>query len=141
VAVLIVLLLLLAGAAAGAVVARERVIAFYPRANWLYDRLGLRTGSPEAMAAGAGLEIGKVVSNRSGDGLTVEGEIANPGGAARLVPKLRVAVRDSDKHELTVKLVDPPKPRLSPGESAHFTVEIAPAGEQAVGVAVTFAGS
>jgi predicted Zn finger-like uncharacterized protein len=133
------LLLVVGAVAAGAVFARDQVVAVWPPATRLYDELGLKTGDPAAVAAGAGLEIGKSVSNRTGGGLTVEVDIANPGGAARLVPKLRVAVQDASRNELAVKVVDPPKPRLSPGETEHFTVEFTPAGDQAVGADVTFA--
>jgi predicted Zn finger-like uncharacterized protein len=137
--VLLLVLALLGAASAAAIVERERVIAAWPAATKIYDRLGLETGSAEAVPSGAGLDIGHVASSRTGDGLMVEGDVTNPGGAVRILPRLRVAVRDANKNELAVKTIDPPKPRLQPGETAHFTVEIAPASDQAVGVAVTFA--
>jgi hypothetical protein len=125
--------LLLAAAIAGAYFGRERIVALWPQAARLYNMVGLASGAP-----GEGLDFANVTMTRNVDGVIVEGEITDKFGVPRPVPKLRVVLRDASQHDVAVKIVDPPKPRLLPGETVHFLVAFLPASDAAVGVEVTF---
>lgn len=129
----VVVLLLFGGAIVGLILGRERVIALWPPAAQLYERVGLETE-----LLGAGLDIVNVASTRNADGLIVEGDITNRAGSPRTVPHLRVALRDSGQKELVFKIVEPPRERLLPGETSHFVIGFLPAPDAAVGVLVTF---
>jgi uncharacterized protein DUF3426 len=97
------------------IIARGDVIATWPAAARLYAWAGL-----PAIPSGPGLELGEVVPARTADGLIIEGDITNAGSTAREVPRLRVALRDSNENETQFKIIDPPTARLGPGESARF---------------------
>lgn len=129
---MLLIVLLLAGIVAGAYWGRSRIVALWPQASRLYSMIGL------ADTPGEGLDIANVTSTRNVDGLIVEGDVTDKVGVPRPVPQLRVVLRDANQHEVTVKIVDPPKPRLLPGETAHFVVAFLPASDAAVGVVVTF---
>ena len=129
---LFIVLLLIAGLA-GAYFGRERIVALWPQSARLYSAVGLASDAP-----GEGLDIANVTSTRNVDGLIVEGDITDKVGVPRPVPKLRVVLRDGSQHDVAVKIVDPPKARLLPGETAHFVVAFLPASDAAVGVEVTF---
>jgi predicted Zn finger-like uncharacterized protein len=128
----LLLVLLLAAVIAGAYFGRDRIVALWPQAARLYSIIGL------AESPGEGLDIANVTSTRNVDGLIVEGDITNKVGVPRPVPKLRVVLRDASQNDVAVKIVDPPKGRLLPGETAHFVVAFLPASDAAVGVVVTF---
>jgi predicted Zn finger-like uncharacterized protein len=131
----IVLLLLFALAIlAGIVVARGAVVAIWPPAARLYALAGL-----PAEPLGAGLKIEKVAPARTPDGLMIEGEITNTGKTARVVPRLRVALRDAAEKEVEFKVIDPPTPQLQPGAVAHFKTPFEHPDDAATGVVVTFA--
>jgi len=55
------------------------------------------------------------------------------------VPPLRVALRDSAEKEVQFRIIDPPKARLSPSETARFKTTFDHPDEAATGVLVTFA--
>ena len=88
---------------------------------------------------GPGLELAKIAPTRTADGLVIEGDITNTGSTAREVPRLRVALRDPAEKEKQFKIIDPPVPRLAPGETAHFKTSFDHPDEAATGVLVTFA--
>lgn len=94
-----------------------------------------------SVASGTGLVIRKIEPARTGGGLTIEGEIANLGTVAHDVPRLRVALQDAAEKVIQSEVVDPPKPRLEPGEVVHFETPFAHPPEDATGVVVTFASS
>jgi predicted Zn finger-like uncharacterized protein len=129
----VIAILLVGAVVVAAIFARNQVVAMLPQAGQIYDLVGLRTGP-----LGVGLDIANVTSTRNADGLIVEGDITNKVGVARVVPHLRVALRDASQHELVFKIVDPPRDRLLPGETSHFVVAFLPAPDAAVGVLVTF---
>jgi predicted Zn finger-like uncharacterized protein len=129
----VIVILLIGGVVVGAILGRDKVVAMWPQAGRIYDMVGVRTGP-----LGAGLDIANVTTTRNSDGLIVEGDITNKIGVTRAVPHLRVALRDSGQHELTFKIVDPPRDTLLPGETSHFVVGFLPAPDTAVGVLVTF---
>ena len=129
----VIVILFIGAAVVAAIVGRDEIIARWPRAARLYDLVGLRSEP-----LGAGLEIANITSTRNADGLIVEGDIANKSGSPHDVPHLRVALRDTARHELIFKTVDPPRERLLPGEASHFVVGFLPAPDAASGVTVTF---
>jgi hypothetical protein len=110
--------------------------------TWRVVRAGFSPGEApwEAVAPpGPGLELGKIAPSRTANGLIVEGEIANIGTTARDVPRLRIALRDPVERETQFKIIDPPKERLMPGETAHFRTLFDHPDDTATGVLVTFA--
>ena len=125
-------LLLLSIAASGAYLGHDRIVAQWPQTARFYDMVGL------VQTPGEGLEFADVTMTRNVDGVIVEGEITDKVGTPRPVPKLRVVLRDASQHDVAVKIVDPPKTRLLPGEKVHFLVAFLPASDAAVGVIVTF---
>jgi predicted Zn finger-like uncharacterized protein len=127
--------LLLAIAASGAYLGHDLIVARWPQAARFYDMVGL------VQTPGEGLEFADVTMTRNVDGVIVEGEIVDKVGVPRPVPKLRVVLRDASQHDVAVKIVDPPKTRLLPGEKVHFLVAFLPASDAAVGVIVTFVAS
>jgi Protein of unknown function (DUF3426) len=127
-----VVIALLALALFVAVVARGEVVAVWPAAARLYALAGLPT------APGPGLELGNIAPARTADGLVIEGEITNAGSTGQDVPRLRVALRDPAERETQFKIIDPPKPRLAPSETAHFKTSFDHPDERATGVVVTF---
>ncbi|HTQ35364.1 MAG TPA: DUF3426 domain-containing protein [Stellaceae bacterium] len=131
----VIFILLIGAAIVAVIVAREQIVARWPIVNKLYDLVGLKTEP-----LGAGLEITNVNSTRNPDGLIVEGDITNKTPVPRNVPHLRVGLRDASKHELVFKIVEPPREKLLPGETSHFTVGFLPAPDAASGVVVTFVG-
>lgn len=130
---MLLVVLLLVAAVAGLYFGRERVVAFWPGSARLYSDVGLTPETP-----GEGLDFANVTMTRNVDGVVVEGEITDKVSTPQPVPKLRVVLRDADQHDVAVKIVDPPKPRLLPGETAHFLVAFLPASDAAVGVMVSF---
>jgi Protein of unknown function (DUF3426) len=127
-----VVIALLALALFVAVVARGEVVAVWPAAARFYALAGLPT------APGPGLELGKIAPARTADGLVIEGEITNAGSTGQDVPRLRVALRDPAERETQFKIIDPPKARLAPSETAHFKTSFDHPDETATGVVVTF---
>jgi predicted Zn finger-like uncharacterized protein len=133
---LIVVLLLLAAAAFFAIQARERVVALWPPAGHIYTAIGWPVAP-----SGAGLEISKITPARTPQGLVIEGEVTNISRLPHRVPKLKVALRDAGAKEVTSKIIEPPKPRLLPGEVEHFKTPFSNPPDAATGVVVTFAPS
>ncbi len=115
------------------IIVRGEVMATWPAAARLYAWAGL-----PAIPSGSGLELGEVIPARTADGLVIEGDITNAGSTAREVPRLRVALRDPNEKEIQFKIIDPPTPRLGPGETAHFKTSFDNADETAT-VKVSFA--
>jgi hypothetical protein len=132
----VVLILLIGAVIVGAIVGRDQIVALWPPAAPFYELVGLKT-----QPLGAGLDIANITSTRNADGLIVEGDVSNKIGVPRMVPRLRVALRDGSQHELVFKVIEPPRERLLPGETSHFVVGFLPAPDGAVGVVVTFSAS
>ena len=123
------LFLLLALAVLVAIIARSEVVATWPAVSPLYALAGLPV---------PGLELGKIAPTRTADEVVIEGEITNAGRTVLDVPRLRVALRNPAEKEVQSKIIDPPTPRLLPGETAHFTTSFDHPDEAATGVVVTF---
>jgi hypothetical protein len=84
------------------------------------------------------LQLGKIVPTRTAGSLVIEGDVTNSGNVARDVPPLRVALRDSAEKEVQFRIIDPPKARLSPSETARFKTTFDHPDAAATGVVVTF---
>jgi Protein of unknown function (DUF3426) len=112
-----------------AIVARSEVAATWPAASRFYAWAGL---APR-------LVLGKVVPMRTANTLVIEGEVKNSGNMPSEVPPLRVALRDAAEKDVQFKVIDPPKARLDPGDTARFTTTFDHPDEAATGVVVTFA--
>lgn len=113
---LVVVLLLLA--LAGLVVGRNEVVAAFPQALAIYDRLGL------PVIARHGLELRNLASRRLEEqGVTVfvvEGEIHNLTRAERPIPPVRVALLDGEGRELGSGLFRAAQPSVAAGAVARF---------------------
>jgi predicted Zn finger-like uncharacterized protein len=127
--VLGVMIVLLAVVILAAILARNEVAAYWPAAARLYVWVGL---APK-------LELGKVVPTRTPGSLVIEGDVTNSGYTAGEVPQLRVALRDPAEKEVQFKIIDPPKARLGPSETARFRTTFEHPDDGATGVVVTFA--
>jgi predicted Zn finger-like uncharacterized protein len=130
---LAIILVVAAGVAVG-VLARDQIASHWPAAAGFYRTVGMTKAEPP----GAGLEISRPAPIRTAAGLVIEGSVTNAAGTPRLVPKLRVALRDSSQKELEFKVIDPPVARLLPGETARFKASFDKPSDQANDVAVTF---
>jgi predicted Zn finger-like uncharacterized protein len=131
--VVALIVLLVAIVVAGFLI-RRQLAAVWPSAARLYALTG-----QSAPPSGTGLTIRKIAPSRTVEGLMIDGEIANLGDVPRDVPRLRLALQDSVDKEVQFETVDPPKPRLEPGEVAHFETQFAHPPDDATGVVVTFA--
>ena len=85
---------------------------------------------------GAGLEV-IVTPTRTTDKLVIVGEIHNAASDSRIVPKIRVSLRDANNNDLATQVLDPPTEHLSSGARATFSTQF-PDTAQATGVDVTF---
>jgi predicted Zn finger-like uncharacterized protein len=113
---LLVVLLLLA--LAGLVVGRNEVVAAFPQALAIYDRLGL------PVTARHGLELRNLASRRLEErGVTVfvvEGEVHNLTRAERPIPPVRVALLDGEGRELGSGLFRAAQSTVAAGGVARF---------------------
>jgi predicted Zn finger-like uncharacterized protein len=132
----IVAAILLLLAAGGALFAHHELAAVPPPST----RLSVSAAETGAASA-TGLVIRKIAPARTADGLTIDGEIANLGSVAHDVPRLRVVLQDAADKVIQSEVVDPPKPRLQPGEIVHFETPFAHPPDDATGVVVSFASS
>jgi predicted Zn finger-like uncharacterized protein len=95
-----------------AVLARDRVVAIYPAAAPLYERLHLSE-------PGVGLRLTSTLT-RTADSLIVAGDIVNGTGVPERLPRLRVTLRDGARSELEYRIIDPPIAELPPGLTVHY---------------------
>lgn len=133
-------ILMLLGLAGGALWwAREQVIAYWPATAPYYEMLGASLPAPQGE-----LGLQKVVTSRDVENglptLIIQGEVVNVSRIAREVPKLKVILQDSDKHELQSWSFGVTDARLPPGGSIPFRTSVAQPSEAVTGVVVTFDG-
>jgi predicted Zn finger-like uncharacterized protein len=122
------------------VMERQSIVALWPPSARLYAMVGLPVVPP-----GSGLEIRQpIVPTRETDNgvpvLVIKGEVVNTSSVAHEVPKLRVALRDREGHEVqawTISVSDEP---LLPGATAPFRTSVTQPSEAAADIVVTFAG-
>jgi predicted Zn finger-like uncharacterized protein len=129
----------LAGLMVGAVSARNQVTSLWPPAARLYAMIGFPVAQPRL-----GLELRKVSPSRGTENglptLSIDGEVVNISSVARDVPKLRVALRDGNDHEVQAWTISVTDERLLPGASIPFHTSVTQPNEAATGVVVTFVG-
>jgi hypothetical protein len=91
---------------------------------------------------GQGLELRQVTPSRGVDNgtptLAINGQVANISRTAKPVPKLRIALRDSNNKELQTWVVSVTDQPLAPGESVPFHTTITQPPDGATGVIVSF---
>lgn len=116
---------------------REQVVGYWPAAARYYALLGIPLGTAQS-----DLELHKVSTSRDTENglptLVIQGEVTNVSRLARDVPKLKVILQDSNKHELQAWSFSVTDERLLPGASVPFRTSIAQPSEAATGVVVTF---
>jgi predicted Zn finger-like uncharacterized protein len=129
-AVVIVVWALIAG--------RASVIGMWPPAARLYAMIGYAPAIP-----GFGLELRQVTPSRGVDNgvptLTIDGQVVNVSTVTRDVPKLKVALRDANDHELQSWFISVTDQSLLPGASIAFHTGVAQPADGATGVIVSFA--
>lgn len=117
------LVIVLAAAVIVAVLARERIVAAWPKAANLYDAIGIVMAPPET-----GLTVRNLSSRRTLDNgielLVVEGEIANLSKETKDVPPLRGALRDARQHDVQAWTFTVSETKLLPGEAVKFSTTL-----------------
>ena len=129
--------LVIVAAISGLVTARGYVMNVWPPAAKLYAMVGL------GPAGDLGLSIKFAVSRKDENDqpvVAVDGQVTNVSLVTRDVPKLHVALHDSDDHELQGVDVTVADQRLLPGASAPFHATIAQPAKAATTVVVSFPG-
>jgi predicted Zn finger-like uncharacterized protein len=136
---LLALFVLIGAAVTGLWLARDEVVGYWPGAAQYYAMVGAPMPPP---AQGGGLGFDKVTKRYDTENglltLVIEGEVVNLSRVARDVPKLRVVLQDSGKHELqswSFAVTDQP---LLAGGSLSFRTSIAQPNAEATGFVVTF---
>jgi predicted Zn finger-like uncharacterized protein len=117
--------------------ARDEVVAYWPVTESYYEMLGLPSPLPQNE-----LGLQKVATSRDTENglptLIIQGEVVNVSKVAREVPKLKVILQDSEKHELQSWSFDVTDVRLPAGGSIPFRTSVAQPSEAVTGVVVTF---
>ncbi len=130
-----VAVIVLFGVAAGGLWwARDQVVGYWPATAPYYGMLGV----PVAARPGD-LQLKVTTSRDTENGLptlVIEGEVLNVSRVAHEVPKLRVILQDSDKHELQSWSFGISDEALLPGGRVPFRTSIAQPNEAATGVIV-----
>lgn len=115
--------LITVGLLAAGVVARERLQAWWPPSQALFDLAGLAGDG-----AGAGLEIRNLVYHRENGGrapaLVVAGEVVNRSDRAIDIPKLRASLYDEREREIRTWFFAAKRDRLAPGEAVPIASSI-----------------
>ena len=96
-----------------AVLMRDRVVAIFPVAAPLYERLHL--SEPAAVA----LRLTSTLT-RTADSAIVAGDIVNGTAVPQNVPRLRVTLFDGTRSELESRVIEPPVTELPPGLTVHY---------------------
>jgi predicted Zn finger-like uncharacterized protein len=116
---------------------RQHVMSAVPFTTRLYSMVGLGPALP-----GQGLELRQVTPSRGVDNgvptLAINGQVANVSSNPRPVPKLRVALRDTNNKELQSWIVSVTDQPLAAGASVPFHTTISQPPDGATGVIVSF---
>ncbi|WP_183077988.1 DUF3426 domain-containing protein [Oceanibaculum indicum] len=133
----ILLFLLVIGLAAGIFFGRAHIVAAWPPAALLYEKIGYPAPVP-----GEGLLIRNIRVERLMEGTTmilvVQGEVVNLTDEPATVPPMKAHLRDLQRKDLQDWEFEANRLDLSPGEVAAFRTEfVNPAGE-AADIVVTF---
>ena len=115
--------LIMVGLLAAGVVARERLQAWWPPSQALFDLAGLAGD-----VAGAGLEIRNLVYHRENGSrapaLVIAGEVVNRSDRAIDIPKLRASLYDAREREIRTWFFAAKRDRLAPGEAVPIASSI-----------------
>ena len=132
---------LLAVVVVGGYFGQNRVVAHWPPASHIYEKIAEVTGIP-MMSQPDRLVIRDVTTaraERSGEPvLVIEGVILNETDSALDTPSMRVVLLDAAGKELVDSTFTPPQRRLLPGESAPFRTHIVAPPASAADVSVRF---
>jgi len=140
----VLVILIVAGSLVGAAVYRQKIIDFLPaeakhQAADIFDTLGMSFELP-----GYGLKIEVTRSSRQAEGgvpvLVIEGTITNVSSRARVVPRLRAALRDEANRELQYWFFKLADERLLAGQKAEFKTSINNPVDSAKSLGITFVG-
>jgi hypothetical protein len=122
----------------GAFWARQQVVAAIPGTAGVFALLG----HPVNLA---GLDIESVVTRAEFEGtqavLVVEGVVRNMTSSARVLPRLRFAVRDTAGNELASWPETITRQTIAPGERLPFRTRLTPAPRNGNDVEVRFVGA
>ena len=122
---------------AALLVFRTEIAGAWPATQRLYSVVGLGTPTVDA-----GLELRGVSTSRSlvndQPSLVVVGEIANVSTAPRLVPKLRVNLRNAQSQVVRSWVFQPTAEALGPGKTMSFQTSTAAPPDNATSAVVTF---
>jgi hypothetical protein len=111
--------------------AREAIMKRWPATVPVFAALHL------AEMPGIDLQV-SVSPTRTADSLVVNGDIVNTAASARRVPRLRVALQDAGKHDVSSRVLEPPVETLPAGGTASFKTVFERPDAKATDVAVTF---
>lgn len=133
----ILLFLLVIGLAAGIFLGRAHIVAAWPPAALLYDKIGYPAPVP-----GEGLLIRNIRVERLMEGptmiLVVQGEVVNLSDEPLTVPPMKAHLRDLQRKDLQDWEFEANRLELAPGEVTAFRTEfVNPAGD-AADIVVTF---
>ncbi len=107
--------------AVGAIGFRAAIVRLWPQAAKAYAAAGLPVNE-------RGLDLKHLQVNLVHNGaqalLVVDGEIANKRSGETLVPKIKLAVRDAEGHEIYTWDEASPKPKLQSGETIAFRARL-----------------
>lgn len=140
----VVVILVVAGSLVGAAIYRQKIIDILPpeaknQAADIFDTLGLSFELP-----GYGLKIEVTRSSRQSEGgvpvLVIEGTVTNVSSRARVVPRLRAALRDEGNRELQYWFFKLSDERLLAGQKAEFKTSINNPVDSAKSLGITFVG-
>ena len=125
--------------AAGTYWTRDQLVSRWPELAQYYEMLGV----PVEVAQDDSFEIHNVTTARDSENglpaLIIQGEVVNVSHVAKQVPKLKVTLLDSGKHELQSWSFTVSDDRMLPGASVPFRTSIARHNEEATMAYVTVA--
>ena len=136
----VAVLALAATIAAGltAVLARAGIVGLWPETAMLYQAAGVPVNLRGLTLNGVRSELQTVEQERI---LVVEGEIANAIGREIEIPRLALAIQDTDGEALYTWTNEPPRRTLGPGETARFRARLASPPAEGRQVLVRFASA
>jgi hypothetical protein len=133
-------LLVVAVLVGGAYLTGNKLVSRWPELARYYEMLGV----PVEVAQANSFDFHNVTTTRDVENglpaLIIQGEVVNVSPVAMQVPKLRVTLLDSDKHELQSWSFTVSDDRMLPGASVPFRTSIARHNEEATMALVTVAG-
>lgn len=127
---------IVAGGTIGALLGRESVVRSVPSTALLFDLAGLTVNL-------RGLEIANVTSGvtveANGRYLTIEGDILNPSSREQPVPPITISLWGEARQTLYSWSIEPPRAKLSGGETVGFRARLVAPPDEARQVLVRFA--